>query len=112
MAIPATFNIQYYRGDTYEFWINAKDNEGNELDLDAYTALFTIATERGPSPAFSTTATATIDGSRILCTISPAVGETLTAGPYVYDIQVKSGSTNVYTYLTGSISVSLDVSEA
>lgn len=112
MALPATYDINYYRGDTYSFTIAAKDNEGNPLDLSAYTALFTIASSRGASPTFSTAATATIDGSSILCTISPTVGASLTAGPYVYDVQIKQGSTNVYTYLTGSISVTLDVSEA
>jgi hypothetical protein len=112
MALPATYDINYYRGDSYEFIINAKDIDGTELDLSAYTALFTIASERGPSPSFSTAATATIDGSQIICTISPTVGATLTSGPYVYDVQVKQGSSNVYTYLTGSINVTLDVSEA
>ena len=112
MALPATYDINYYRGDSYGFIINAKDIDGTELDLSLYTALFTIASARGPSPDFSTAATATIDGSQIICTISPTVGATLDGGPYVYDVQVKQGSSNVYTYLTGSINVTLDVSEA
>lgn len=112
MALPATFDINYYRGDTYEFIINAKDNEGNPLSLTGWTALFTIASSRGPSPTFSVAADATIDGSQIICTISPTVGASLTSGPYVYDVQVKQSATNVYTYLTGNISVTLDVSEA
>lgn len=112
MALPATYDINYYRGDKYQFIINAKDQEGNDLDISAYTALFTIASSRGPTPSFSTSATASISGSQITCTISPTIGATLTAGPYVYDVQIKNGSANVYTYLTGSISVTLDVSEA
>lgn len=112
MAIPATYNINYYRGDTTEFWIDVKDNEGNAVDLSAYTAKFIIASARGPAPAFSTSASATIDNSRILCTITPAVGATLTAGPYVYDVQVNLGSSNVYTYLTGNIYTTLDVADA
>lgn len=112
MALPATYDINYYRGDKFEFIINAKDNEGNDLDLSAYTALFTIASARGASPDFSVEADATIDGSRIICNISPTVGASLTAGPYVYDVQVKQSSSIVYTYLTGTLSVTLDVSEA
>lgn len=115
--IPANFDISYYRGDTYVFYINAKDNEGNDLDLSAYTPSFIIANYRGPdqggsNPRVAYTATASISGSRITCTISPTIGANLTAGPYVYDVQVANGSANVYTYLTGTISVTLDVSGA
>ena len=114
MAIPATFDIYYYRGDTYPFYLNVKDSDGNLVDLEAagYSALFTIATDRGPSPDDSWTLTPTIDGSQLTCVITPTIGSQLVAGPYVYDIQVKLDSSTVYTYVTGNIYVTLDVSEA
>lgn len=112
MAIPVFFDLNYYRGDTLIFYINAKDNEGNTIDLDGWTPLFTIASARGPNPSFSVSATASIAESIITCTLPPAVGEQLINNTYVYDVQVSNGSTNVYTYLTGNVYVTLDVSEA
>ncbi len=114
MAIPATFDIYYYRGDTYTFYLNVKDSEGNLVDLEAggYSALFTIATSRGANPTDSWVLTPDITTSQITCTITPTVGLQLDAGPYVYDVQVKLDSSTVYTYLTGNIYITLDVSEA
>lgn len=114
MALPATFDIYYYRGDTYTFYLNVKDADGNLVDLEAggYTALFTIATSRGASPTESWVLTPTVSTSQVTCTITPTVGLQLDAGPYVYDVQVKQSSSLVYTYLTGNIYVTLDVSEA
>lgn len=113
MALPATFDIYYYRGDTYTFYLNVKDSEGNLVDLEAggYDALLTIATSRGANPSSSWVLTPTIASSQVTCTITPAVGLQLDEGPYVYDVQVSDGS-NVYTYLTGNIYITLDVSEA
>lgn len=113
MAIPASYDINYYRGDTYEFWIDVKDNDGVDVDLSAYTAKFVIASARGASPSYSVNATASIDGSRILCTITPAIGAALPIDTaLVYDVQVNSGTTNVYTYLTGNLYMTLDVADA
>lgn len=112
MATPANFDIHYYRGDTYTFYIVPTDTDGNELDLSSFTALFSIASARGPDPAFDVAASASIDGSRILCTISPTVGLQLVDAQYVYDVQVSSGPSEVHTYLTGNVYVTLDVTEA
>lgn len=120
MALPATFDIYYYRGDTYTFYLNVKDANGTPIDLESeYTGLFTISNYRGPEDLVNIGAkvsyegVVTIDGSQIICTITPTTGALLTSPPYVYDIQVKDTSgDNVYTYVTGNIYVTLDVSEA
>ncbi len=114
MAIPATFDIYYYRGDTYTFYMNIKDADGNPVDLESggYEAKFTIATSRGANPTESWVLTPTIDSSQLTCTITPTVGLQLDGGPYVYDVQVKQSSSIVYTYLTGNVYVTLDVTEA
>ena len=112
MAGPIYHDFKYYRGDTYTLVLRVKDGDLNPLDLTGWTPVFTIASARGPNPDFSITATASISGSIITCTIPPAVGQQLINSLYVYDIQVSNGSTNVYTYVTGNITVELDVSEA
>lgn len=114
MAFPGTYNFGYYKGDTYEFVLRPKDANGAEFDLDGFTAAFTIATSRGDSPTFSVAASASVDtvNNTITCTILPSVGNQLDAGSYVYDVQITSGSTVIYTIVTGNISVTEQVTGA
>lgn len=118
MSIPATFNIAYYRGDTYEFYIRPKDQDGIAVDLSDFTAAtFTIGDARGSALTTTWNCTADIEvaNSRIHCVIDSTVGSTLTEGVvYVYDVQVHKDVAPdpeiVYTYLTGTVSVTGDVS--
>jgi hypothetical protein len=42
----------------------------------------------------------------------PGAGESLAGGTYVYDVQIDSGATHVFTLLTGTITVTEDVTGA
>jgi hypothetical protein len=42
----------------------------------------------------------------------PGVGTTLDAGSYVYDVQITSGPSVIYTIITGTISVTEQVTGA
>jgi hypothetical protein len=42
----------------------------------------------------------------------PGVGRNLSAGTYVYDVQIDRGSLEIYTLLTGTITVTDDISGA
>ena len=115
MAFPGTYNINYYKGDTYEFNIYPKDSSGAIFSLLNYAATFTISTSRGENPSFTVAATANIasNNSYITCSILPATGRTLTAGTeYVYDVQITQGATKIYTLLTGTVTVTADVTGA
>jgi hypothetical protein len=120
MAFPNTFNIAYYKGDTYEFNIYPKDSNGQPFDLTGYTATFTIATSRGPSPVLSVQGYATIptDAASLRCAILPSDAAQLTAGSsYVYDVQISKEDEELpypltYTLLTGNITVTSDVTGA
>jgi hypothetical protein len=107
MAFPGTYNFTYYKGDRYEFVIRPKNANGTNFDLTDYSADFFIATSRGPNPTFNAECQAVVSSTSdtVTCTILPAIGETLNAGTYVYDVQVTNGPTIVYTLLTGSITV-------
>lgn len=116
MAFPGTYNFNYYRGDTYQFVIRPKNANGSTMSLDAYegNAVFTIANRRG-NLGTQVEATATIDigNDLVTCTIEPSQGRLLTAGTtYVYDVQIDNGAGIIYTLLTGSITVTDDVSGA
>jgi len=116
MAFPGTYNFSYYRGDTYQFIVRPKNANGTVFTLDNYSdgALFTRANRRG-STGTQVVATATVDITNhiITCTITPEQGRELTAGTtYVYDVQIENGASIVYTLLTGSITVTDDITGA
>ncbi len=120
MAFPGTFNISYYKGDTYEFNIYPKDSNGQPFNLAGYDdPVFTIATSRGPNPTLSVTAYAQVssDSASIRCAILPEDAALLTEGnSYVYDVQIAKPTQEpyplVYTLLTGTITITSDVTGA
>lgn len=116
MAFPGTYNFNYYRGDTAEFVVRPKTANGSAYDLTDYTATFTIANRRG-STGTQYVAEAVVDDitNIVTCTITPAVGRTLAAGTYVYDIQITNAVPNpdvILTILNGSITVTDDITGA
>lgn len=114
MAFPATYNFEYYAGDTYQFVIRPKNSDGTAFDLTGYSADFTIATARG-SGATQYEADVTVNTSTdiLTCTISSTLGETIPAdATYVYDVQINNASNIVHTLLTGTITVTEQVTGA
>jgi len=113
MAFPATYNFNYYRGDSYEFVIYPKNANGTAFDLTSYNSnLFTVATDRGSSATLVGTGTLTKSGSTsLICKITPTLGDAMSLATYVYDVQINDTSASTkYTLLTGNISVTQDVS--
>ena len=113
MAFPGTYNFNYYRGDRYEFVIRPKTANGDAFDLTGYSADFFVANQRGENKT-QYEMQAVVNGATdtVTCTILPGAGEELAAGTYVYDVQIDSGATLVYTLLTGSITVTDDITGA
>lgn len=114
MAFPATYNINYYEGDSYEFKIYPKNSVGGVFNLSGYSSKFFIATARGAGATQFECNSSIGQDSTVTCEILPAQGRQLVAGTtYVYDVQVENPTTGkVYTLLTGSVSVTADVSGA
>ena len=112
MAFPGNYSFSYYRGDTSQFVIRPKTANGGTFDLAGYTAAFTIANTPGPTGT-QTVATATVNATTdiVTCTITPAVGRTLSENFYVYDVQITDG-TQIFTLLNGIISVTNDITGA
>lgn len=120
MSFPGTYNISYYKGDTFEFRVYPKNSSGAVFDLTDYgNAKFTISTVRGSDGVASQVeaySSISDDGTYVLCTIRPADATGLTAGTqYVYDVEVTKSATPypyTYTLLTGTISITDQVSGA
>lgn len=124
MAFPGTYNINYYKGDTFEFRVYPKDASGAAFPLGQYVApaglvRFTIAPAYGELKEGQTAvkgyAEISNDQTNILCVITPTNGNSLVAGTtYVYDIEIARESTPynyIYTLLTGTVTVSAQVSQ-
>ena len=114
MAFPGTYNFNYYKGDTNEFVIRPKTSNGGAFDLTGYTADFFIASSRGNNPSFRVEAQAVVSAvnDTVTCTILPGVGGTLSAGTFVYDVEISNGASLVFTLLTGTITVTEQVTGA
>lgn len=122
MAFPATYNFNYYMGDTHEFRIYPKDASGQPFPLAEYpTVKFTIAERRGnplpddaePIEAYSAFSN---DRTNILCSVNNVHSASLDPNKqYVYDVQIsKTGSPydSVLTLLTGTITITDQVTIA
>jgi hypothetical protein len=111
MAFPGTYNINYYKGDTFEFRIFPKDANGAPFPLNNFTsAKFTIATTRGSSNLIEGYAVISQDNTSIECAITPAMSSQLlmSQSPYVYDVEIGRDSSPydiIYTLLTGTIAL-------
>ena len=113
MAFPGSYNFNYYRGDTAEFVIRPKTASGSAFDLTGFNADFVIANARGEGQT-QYEAQAVVDGvaDTITCTILPGVGRDLAPGTYVYDVQIDASPSEIYTVLTGTITVTDDITGA
>lgn len=115
MAFPGTYNISYYKGDTYEFRVYPKDSSGAIFDLTNYgNVKFTIADARGAgSTKIEAYAQISNDKTYITCAILPGNSVSMSADvQYVYDIEITrtaSPYSYVYTLLTGTINVTEQV---
>ncbi len=119
MAFPGELNINYYKGDTYEFEITPKKTDGTLFDLTDYTVKFSIADQRGSnSPISAWAEISEADNNTIKCAILPATLSGVSAGStYEYEVEVKKtvGPNNyplVHTLLTGSIRITEQVSNS
>jgi len=117
MAFPGELNINYYKGDTYEFKIYPKiSTDGTVFNMSGYSVKFSMATERGSSTIIEGYSSISSDSTYISCAITPGNGASLIAGTqYVYDVEIKKSSTPynlVHTLLNGTISVTNQVTPA
>lgn len=115
MAFPGVYNINYYKGDTHEFKVYPKNNDGSKFDLTDYSIInFTISEQRGNDIVTDyISAYAVRVDDYILCTIRPEDGQQLDVSKtYVYDVQIEhqvSPYSKIHTLLTGTITTTEQV---
>jgi glycine cleavage system H lipoate-binding protein len=113
MAFPGTYNFNYYRGDRFEFIIQPKASNNTAFDLTSYAATFTIANKRGSlGTQYSMEAEVTTANNTVTCLITPEDGSQLAPGTYVYDVEISKSGSFVYTLLTGTVTVTDQITGA
>jgi hypothetical protein len=114
LSFPATFNISYYKGDLYQFVVRPKTSTGSPFPIstETHNVYFYISPQRG-GPAINTiSAAAIIEDGNIKATIFPSIGNQLNPTvTYSYDISIekKTDTNELFTLLTGRISVTADI---
>jgi hypothetical protein len=114
LSFPATYNFNYYKGDLFQFVVRPKNADGSNFEIsnETHNAYFYISTSRG-GPAISTiSAAAVIQDGNIRSTIFPSIGNQLSQNvAYFYDISIekKTNTNELFTLLTGRISVTADI---
>lgn len=113
MSFPATFNISYYKGDLYQFVIRPKTSTGDPFPISdtTHNAYFYISTTRGGSSTSTIQGSAAIQNGNVVVTIVPSIGNQLSQPSYFYDVSVekKDNNTELYTLVTGTISITSDI---
>lgn len=114
MSFPATYNINYYQGDRFEFVIRPKTSAGEIYPVSSteYDAFFYIDDQRGGTDGTGISGSTSIGDNSITCVITPTVGASLVPGTtYYYDVSIKekADASVVYTLLTGTINITADI---
>ena len=114
MSFPATFNIRYYKGDFYQFVVRPKNSNGTPFPIsdETHNAYFYISSSRGGSSSATIAGSADISSGNVVVTIFPSIGNQLNSNStYFYDVSVekKSDTSELYTLVTGTISVTADI---
>lgn len=110
--MPIEVDMTTVRGDTKKFNIYARDSDGQAFNLLGYTMTFTAKSTVSLADASAEIQVAATISSNLsgvgAFTLLPA--ETAVAiGDYFYDVQISDGSANVYTLVTGTLTVTQDI---
>jgi hypothetical protein len=116
MSFPANFNIRYYKGDLYKFVIRPKTSAGDPFPIQDSTheAYFYASVNRGGNQEDTIILNASIVGGNVEATIFPSDVSRFNQGnSYFYDVSVAkiTDPDEVYTLLTGTISITPDITE-
>tara|TARA_R110000803_G_scaffold182135_1_gene244457 strand:- start:1524 stop:1877 length:354 start_codon:yes stop_codon:yes gene_type:complete len=114
MSFPATYNLRYYKGDLSQFVIRPKTSAGAiyPIDSSTYYAYFRISTSRGGASGDTLLGSTSVSDNAVTCELRPSIGNSLVIGTtYYYDVSIedKTDSNILYTLLTGTITITGDI---
>jgi hypothetical protein len=114
LSFPASYNFSYYKGDILQFVVRPKSSGGTPFPIstETHNVYFYISPQRGGLASNTIRGSAIIEDGNVKATILPSTGNQLNpAIRYFYDISVekKIDTNELYTLLTGNISVTSDI---
>jgi hypothetical protein len=124
--LPGTYALNIYQGDLIVKVFRLRDATidpvtgdvipGDYKDLTGKTVQSEIRTTKN-NPTVAAAFTGAVDADQVTnkgqlsITMLPAVSKTLSEGNYVWDLQVKTSTTDIKTYLAGPLVVVGDVTD-
>jgi len=116
-ASPEVVNLELTEADDEEFTITYNDSDGNTQDISGWTFWMTVKRDRQDDDAdavFQKTVTTHTDAANGKTTIPIAASDTQGEGGNTlwYDQQRKDSNGDVKTYMTGTLYVERETTEA
>ena len=111
--MPATRDIDIYRGDDFSHTVTITNTAGSAIDVSGrtYTSQLRRYPDSSTVAATFTVAMGSAATGVVVFTLADTVTAGLEPGPYRYDIQQDNGGT-LTTLLAGQATVSADVTRA
>lgn len=105
-----TYDLTIKRGDTFVLDFEYENADETPIDLTGFTVTFHVAEHAGATKVIDVSTSSgeiVITTNRVVVTLPKATTTALTAGTYVYDVQIES--TNKETILTGKVTITDDI---
>lgn len=106
--LPQNVNMEFWRGDSQEFIVRFKNEQGVAIPLTGQTpaAVMKASFNSSTSYAFTTTIQ---NGNEVRVYLPSSISKTIPAGDYIWNLQLTNASGDVRTYLAGDITVYAEV---
>jgi hypothetical protein len=102
-------NIVIDQGTDFATTVNLTDADGNELDVTGYSAAGQIRKSYTSSTATDFTVFISVQSSSLTLSLNNATTSAMTAGRYVYDVELTDTSNVVSRILEGQVTVTPEV---
>lgn len=111
--MPATRDIDIYRGDDFAHTVTITNTAGSAIDVSGrtYTSQLRRYPDSSSVAATFTVAMGSASSGVVVFSLADTVTSALEPGPYSYDIQQDNGGT-LTTLLAGKATVTADVTRA
>lgn len=107
--LPKRWDIDIYKGDTFDVTVNFKDANNAGVDLTGFTGLVQFKSDTGTvvaTPTVTVNYGGTLGAVRILLADTTVLNE----GTYSYDLQLTDPSGSKRTFIGGVVNVTGDIS--
>lgn len=108
--LPKRWDIDIYKGDTFDVTVNFKDSGDVGVDLTGFTGLVEF---KDDTEAVVATPTVTVNYNSVDGAVRIFLADTtvLDEGAYKYDLQLTDGAGKKRTFIGGIVNVTGDISD-